>query len=249
MADLTPPDDRDLRSAIRILLEMLLLTNGLTGPFVHLYRYTFPPEFERQLEKWRELVARNIAELNEAVRQLQRLLVSESSINETSFEVARFLVNQASKGYQDELCFTQVAKALPDIQEELLELACFDLKQRGFLEFDDAMGHEVFLIYLQPVLFQTFDPIFHGNNPTADAVELAKLLLTDHQSISASELEKTSSWPRRRFKPALSLIAEVLPAGSYSRFVRDRHSLGAIDIGPEARACLERFITDNSCDR
>ena len=113
MSDLTPPDDRDLRTAARVLAEALLSTNPATGFFVRYYQWAFPPDFESRLQGWRAKIADRIADNNEAIEQIQKLLTPKESLNDTSFEVARFLINNAGEGFNDTVDFDPLTAALP----------------------------------------------------------------------------------------------------------------------------------------
>ncbi len=77
----TPEPDRS-KTATRAIAEALAQLTPITAGLARLYQFTYPSEFEQQVQQWRK-------DISQAVNEISQQLSPRLTISETSLEIAR----------------------------------------------------------------------------------------------------------------------------------------------------------------
>lgn len=160
------------------------------------------------------------------------------------FEVARMLVEHSTKNIETQIDFHVIVAALPNEDASVIEEACFNFENQGYLEASRAIGKAITHIRLYPSFFAEFQPLFGDTNPNIDAIEVARELLAQQKNqISAQELEDVMGWgDRSRFNQAFALVVEHLPHNCLSNQIQSDFPTNYVMLTSEARASLNQFI-------
>jgi len=101
------------------------------------------------------------------------------------------------------------------------------------------------LPHIRPTLdlFTTFDPIAVGSDPTADAVELATIVIAGAEDVDVAALHEKSGWSKRRFNPALALVTKQIDDGHVSKTLDGNYPTRWFHVSAADRVALKRFIS------
>lgn len=121
-------------------------------------------------------------------------------------------------------------------------VALSELQQEGLVTLRRLIGPTLPSVHTELELFVACDPAITGHSPADDAVVLACMLIGDPDLGHVPDLEREAGWPRRRFNPALGLLAREFPERR-RRMVDhpDYPTLGLI-VGDDEIADLRRYV-------
>lgn len=98
-------------------------------------------------------------------------------------------------------------RAIPDEEAPAISAALSELQAEGLVTLRRLIGPTLPSVHTELELFVACDPAITGHSPADDAVVLACMLIEDTDLGHLPDLEREAGWPRRRFNPALGLLA------------------------------------------
>ena len=163
-------------------------------------------------KRWEGEVTDSVNGLTDTVEQLSRPDRGQKvTFSGAQAFVASYLTENCSNGIPDYVDVDSLVAADSSFSREDIEDAIADLEGYGLVKSLDSFGGSG-LIELTEHAYEAFDPPIMGWDPQEDARLLAAYLVTHRaeQSFSAPDLEAAMGWPRRRFNPALRVVAQYI---------------------------------------
>lgn len=157
-------------------------------------------------------------------------------------KIAYWLVRENQNGLCHE--FSNTTKLASNFSEEgvkALAEAIAELSMDGFVISVPTMSEH--LPHIRPTvdLFAVFDPIAEIGNPQADAVALVTLLEASDDAVNVATLHKSTTWPSRRFNPALAIVLSKIGQQRISQVIIDEYPCPYFFLASEDRVALRRF--------
>lgn len=238
-----PPHENPRRASFRVIAEMLAQAHPVTAGLAHLYRFTHPTDMEDSVTQWRQEVSDQLNDHEALLNHLLQRLAPRLQISETALDITIWLAETSEDGLSSPVDYARIQESFQEVDDTDLQEACHELEHLGFVSLSRA-------IYPRPIatvrplyaLFWAFDPIATGNNPTADAVSIAKMMLDDSTLASIPKLEEAVGWPKRQLNPAVARLTSLIPEGRTRTVRRDQYAAYGFSITAEDQFRLKRFI-------
>ena len=237
-----PPKKNPVRDAPRVIFEALAQSLPVTAGLARVFSYTHPSAMDRELALWREQVSDHLGCHEDRLRHIEEMLAPRLRVGDVALELARWMVKTSGSGLKEPVDFEELLLAFSEVDRGALEEACFELAHLDFVSVSSAIGHAVRTIRPTYRLFWTFDPIWMGTDPTADAVVIAQLMIDDNEMGWVPRLHEHLGWPGRRLNPAVARLLEIVASHRTSKQVQDRYPTMGFSITAEDRFELKRFI-------
>ncbi|GGE02549.1 hypothetical protein GCM10011390_21790 [Aureimonas endophytica] len=241
-APLVAPAAYSKRDAFRAIVEAIAGANPITGALARIYQTTHPSKAARQQAAWFDAVT---ARVNEHARQLDRqddMLAPTVMLDGLPEQLVTFMIRDCPNGLADR------RYEIEDLQGELLDTdpraiegAAYDLQALGLVRVETPIGD--WRVVLVQAAYAALDPLVIGWSPTADAIDLARLMLANDTG-DAAELHAGTNWPMRRFNPAFQLLVPLFPEGRQRDFWHPEYELVGVAVAEEDRANLRRLLSE-----
>ena len=241
-----PPKKNPARDAPRVIFEALAQSLPVTPGLASLFSYVHPSAMDRELASWREQVSDHLGRHDDRLGHIEEILAPRLRVGEVALELARWMVKTSGSGLKEPVDFEKLLLAFSEVDREALEEASFELANLDFVSVSSAIGHAVRSIRPTYPLFWTFDPVWMGTDPTADAVAIAQLMINDNEMGWIPRLHEHLGWPRRRLNPAVARLLEIVASHRTSKQVQDRYPSMGFAIAAEDRVKLKRFVRSAS---
>jgi hypothetical protein len=163
-----------------------------------------------------------------------------------AYAVGEWLARHSEDGQNDPAPQEALAAAFAETQGRELEDAIAELEMDGYITANRLIGRSLPRIGYRTELFATFDPLTLGNDPTLDAVELAKHCLAVEEGVSVPKLHEHTGWGRRRFNPALSIILSHVDDRRVGGGGDGRYPARHFFLQSDDRVTLKRFVARRS---
>lgn len=176
-------------------------------------------------------------------RNLEESEVTIGELSPLAIRIARWISKMSPDGMTDLIEAEALAEAFKDVGLSDLALAIAELETDGYLTTVATMGSQ--LPHVKPTfdLFATLDPVVHNTDPIADAVALIEIVLTGEDSVGVADLHARTSWPLRRFNPAIALVIDKVDDGRVSKEMGGQYPSRYFFLMPADRVELKRFLT------
>lgn len=155
--------------------------------------------------------------------------------------VARWLTLNLDEGRVGPIKSLMLKNAFADAPQRELDEALAELALDGFISTTRSLGPEFPRISVTLDLYATFDPLTIGNDPTADSGTLATLALDFGDSVQAKDLHQQCGWTKRRFNPALGILAEQIDERRVRKSPDDAYNVHGFLMTAEDRVVLRRY--------
>ncbi|TJV15860.1 hypothetical protein [Mesorhizobium sp.] len=217
----------------------------MTGFLTRLYQTTHPPKSVRDREAWQRDITERTNDHSERLKEHDALL---RPVDETFTGLTERLIGALARACPDGLAeqffdFEELLSALPGTTEDALTEAAQDLISLGLVEERSSIGAES----LRPTqaFYERFDNRvmleWHSKGTRHDAAVIASLMLEMKERRSA-ELHTLTTWPLRRFNPALVHLKNKHPEWCWRDHSHSDYSTIGLLIDAKERAGLRRFI-------
>jgi len=250
------PDKSERRAAVRRLAEAAAQICPVTAAFAHLYGYTHPSQFERDLEQF----LRDAADaINEHADDLQRhekritsieaFLAPKTTVGGLALDIAfhTLQTNTTGRG-SPAVPFAGLKESFSGFDPGALEEALAELQFVGCVTLDAALGSMVVQYRPTAGMFLAFDLAATGLDTRADAIEVANAWLLDGGLTSTFSLSESLGWNPRRLNPAVLALDLALPMAVWSQ---ERHPVWAhtqILMTPDVRFALRQIVNTGRVD-
>jgi len=239
----TPPVENKRGGSLRRVAECLAQATPLTAGLAHLYAFTHPGDFERQLQTWREEISSETNDLSERLRMIEDILAPRMIISELALDIALLLSETSAKGLDwDAVEFDTILKQFPDAEPRKLQRSCAELEHHNLTQNSAAMGHPVLNLAPRYQLFWMLDPVTQNTAPSDDAKSIVELLLENSRFGSIPTLEEHLGWTKRRLNPALALALQFVDPRRISKSMQPDYVTRSVSLLPEDEMRLERFL-------
>ena len=161
-------------------------------------------------------------------------------------ELALWVAETSPGGLRDFVDEKRLRSDFEGKTEQELGEAIAELQTDGFVD-GKSFGGAVPYFRPQLELFETFDPIAFGTDPTADGVELAAYALAGSDAVNVPELFAKTGWTHRRFNPALSYLVTKI-SGPVSKTYDNEFAVRFFHMNANDRVSLKRFVAAHSSD-
>jgi hypothetical protein len=242
------PDRSEPRAAFRRVVEMLAQATPVTAALAHLYGYTHPTLFERDIEQFLRDIAETVNDQQERLTRLEAVLAPRAAIGALAVDVAFFILRTNSSGRSDPIAFEALCDAFPDAKRELLEEAGAELASLGYATTSAAMGHPIRLARPTNEMFLAFDLVATGRDTRSDALAIVRLWLENEVARNIFLLSEQLDWEPRRLNPALCALRHVFPDGRWSREIHPTLETTSVLITPDERFRLRRISESGRVD-
>lgn len=163
-------------------------------------------------------------------------------LSEPAQRLGRYMAERCEKGlpghFGDELI-----NVFSDINAKAVKLALAELEAEGYVTLGHVLGPHLPRVRTTYALFVACDPAITGEDPIADSVVLARLLI-DNPDLGgrASRLEAAAGWDRRRFNPAFAQIIPLVAEGRVRQAIQDEYPKIGMVLADEDLVQLQRYV-------
>lgn len=130
--------------------------------------------------------------------------------------------------------------AFPETDAERLKEAIAELELDGFVSTVQR-GGKIPSIKPTADLFASFDRHALGNDPDADARELAKVILAGRDQVQTADLHAATGWPIRRFNPAIALVLGRIDSRHVGKEINSTYPSSFFFLTAIDRVMLKRY--------
>lgn len=168
-------------------------------------------------KRWEGEVTDGVNTLRGDVDDIDRRTGKQTvTLSEGASAAAKYLVEHCPDGLaRHDVTFAEIKNACPDLSRDALLDGLGDLENFGLVETESFIGAPD-EYRLTQTGYEVLDPPIMGWSPMDDARQLAALVVGRRDDVRTSELEVALGWPRRRFNPALRIVA------GFIRTIEDR---------------------------
>ena len=242
------PKRNEGRAAFRRIVEMLAQGTPVTAALAHLYGYTHPTQFERDLEQFLRDIATAVNAHAERVAALEAKLQPRSVVSSLALDVAFHILQANQSGRCDPLPFDALCGALAGAEKGTVEEAAAELSSQGYAKISSAIGNPIRAVSPTNSMFLAFDLAATGHDTRADALIVARLWLEDEATRSVYRLSKQLDWGPRRLNPALLVLRPVFADGRWSQEIHPSLAITAVLVTAEERFKLRRIVESGRVD-
>jgi len=242
------PERDESRTAFRRLIEALAQATPITAALAHLYGYTHPSQFERDLEKFRRDIATSVNSQEERLDRLEAVLAPRAAVGTLALEVAFHVLRTNDTGRRLSVGFDVLRDAFPKVEKGLLEEAAAELDHSGYATTTTTFGHPIFRVSPTTSMFLAFDLVATGRDTRADALEIARIWLNDEATHNTFLLLERLKWEPRRLNPPLSTLCRLFQKGRYSNEIHPILEATFVLITPNERFKLRRMLDEGRVD-
>ena len=125
----------------------------------------------------------------------------------------------------------------PELAEAIAEL-----NTDGFISISGNLSSRLPSFRPTEDLYAAFDLVAIGSDPVADSILLTEDVLAGGSSVSVSKLFADKGWGRRRFNPAIALVAAQVDEGRVSRTNDPEFPTRSFHLMDEDRVALKRYL-------
>jgi hypothetical protein len=169
--------------------------------------------------------------------------MSDLDLSPLAIEIAKWIAKNSANGMSEPVDdkALQNAFAVPtaDLKEAFAELELEDL-----VSLTKFIGPGIPHVRPNVMLFVEFDPDVTGDDPVADAANLADLVIKGTGQVSVAQLHQQSSWDKRRFNPALSVMLSYVDDRHISQTLQAEYPTAHFFLDETDRVELKRFVRD-----
>jgi hypothetical protein len=242
------PERSEGRAAFRRVIEMLSQATPVTAALSHLYGYTHPSQFERDLERFQREVAATVNDHGERLTKIEAHLAPRATLSTLALDLAFYVLRTNTTGRGDPIVFGDLQGAFPDIEKMLLEEAVAELAHCGYATTNAAIGYPILNVRPTIGMFLAFDLAVTRRDTRADGVEIARLWLSEEVIRSIFQLSERLGWEPRRLNPALCALRPVFPDGRWSREIHPTLATTSVLITPDERFKLRQIVESGRVD-
>lgn len=133
--------------------------------------------------------------------------------------------------------------AFPSEKVKSIETALAELKIDGLVKLSPVIGPALPRVRTTTALFVACDAAITGNDPVADSVALAELLVaTPDLGNPTSRLHTASGWDGRRFNPAFALLMPEFADNHVRKVIQHEYPTMGVGVGADDVIRLSRYI-------
>ncbi|MDQ1153059.1 hypothetical protein [Brevundimonas sp. SORGH_AS_0993] len=237
-----PPKENVDRALWRAVAEAATQFTPVTAALARLYQTTHPSQFQKDVERWHEVVSDTANDHEARLQTLEAAHQPKLKLSPDATALALWLAETSAYGLEDPIGFDAVSAAFPEAAKRDLEDAAAELASFGLVKTSAAFGHPVRLVRPLSNLFALFDPLVKGVSPQDDAAILAaKALELDSGNVPG--LMEALGWDARRLNPALMLLMSVIPGPISQEISRDL-ATRFFAMTPDTRVALKRLRSE-----
>jgi hypothetical protein len=252
VAEMLMPIDypvRDERRAVfRRLFEAAAQSNTVTAALAHLYGYTHPSQFEKDIEQFQRNIAETVNEHEQRLARLETILAPSIVIGSLAVDVAFHILRANNSGRGDSVMFDALCEAFPQSRSDLLEDAAAELKQYGYATTTPGMGHGILMMRPTSAMFLAFDLAATGHDTRTDTLAIAQRWLEDDATHNVFKLSEQLGWEPRRLNPAVGTLRQVFPPGHWSQEIDLTLATTSVLVTPDERFKLRRILESGRVD-
>ena len=227
---------------------MLAQGTPVTAALAHLYGYTHPTQFERELEQFLREIATAVNAQAERVAALEAKLQPRSVVSSLALDVAFHILRANRSGRCDPLPFDALCVALSGADKGMIEEAAAELSSQKYATISSAIGHPIRAVSPTTSMFLAFDLAATGHDTRADTLTIARLWLEDEAARNVYRLSKQIDWGPRRLNPALLVLRPVFADGRWSREIHPTLATTAVLVTADERFKLRRIVESGRVD-
>lgn len=236
---ITPPLPNPKRELGRTVAESLVELVPGGNMLTEIWRITHPPKSESDTQSWHEAITTRSNEHDRRLDHHNEMLMPTETVTGLPAQLVVKLLAECPDGlgekhYQP----TELCAFFPEENLAAIEDAVFDLKTLGLLRSRDWIGG--WSVALEEYAYEKLDGQIMGWETNADAIEIARLMLSENDG-HAPNLHTKTGWSLRRFNPAFRLLLPIFPDGRIRELPSQYVALGVLLDG-EDRAKLRRLI-------
>jgi hypothetical protein len=244
MADISPPIENVDRAGTRAVIEAFMQTNPITGFLARIYQFTYPPQFQAQVADWRAEISARVNDHSALLDELARRLAPRLVISDLAVSLGMKLVQTEDAGLKSMRDFEDVRGLIPEADEAAVQEAVHELEHYGLLRTHATLSEPISHVILRYEIYPAFDPIAVGYNTTADARQLAEMMVDNPEHGSIPKLFAEVGWPRRRFNPAVGHLLQFFDEGRISRELQAQFPTRWVLLDSRERFRLKQFIAE-----
>lgn len=241
---ITPPERDKATGVKRSLIEAVAQITPLTAGLSQIYRTTHPPAGEIAREQWEESISERSNEHDARLDAHDSVLAPQTqTVEGCGAKLFKLMAEdcpdgQRKKRYQ----LYELKELLPEQDVSTIEDAVFEFNEIGILEVDRWLnGWDV---RVGELFYAQLDHQLMGWHTEDDAALLINEMLLDNTLTLVRRLHEIVGWKMRRFNPAISFIASLLPDHCADRSMQPDYPTLQFILAPEDRATLKRFIRE-----
>lgn len=183
---------------------------------------------------------------DEPVTRASNGSAEQLGLSPLAYAVGEWLARHSEDGQNDPAPQQALAAAFAETPGCGLDDAIAELEADGYITANRLVGRSLPRVSYRTELFATFDPLTLGNDPTLDAVELAKHCLEVEEGVSVPKLHEHSGWDRRRFNPALNIILSHIDDRRVGKGGDGSYPARHFFLQSDDRVALKRFVAGRS---
>lgn len=161
-------------------------------------------------------------------------------------KLGRYMAEQCTDG----LCGhfgDDMVEVMGDAGPAAIKLALAELQAEGLVTLSPVIGPNLPRVRTTVQLFIACDAAITGQDPVADSVVLARLLIDNPQlGGNARDLEEAAGWERRRFNPAFALIVPCIADGRVRKTIQDQYPVMGVIAVEEDVVELRRYVREHT---
>lgn len=167
-------------------------------------------------------------------------------LSELAHGLGRYMAEHCRDGLPGHFA-EDLLDAFPEETRNTLGVALAELEAEGFVTLSHVLGPHLPRVCTTVELFVACDAAITGHDPIEDSVTLAQMLLDKPDlGARARDLEIASTWERRRFNPAFTLVIPNIAEGRVRSVIQnDYPSLGVL-IADEDIVRLRRYVQSHA---
>lgn len=242
------PKRNESQAAFRRIIEVLAQGTPVTAALAHLYAYTHPSQFERDVECFLRDIAATVNGHEERLAALEVKLRPRSVISSLALDVAFHMLRVNRSGRCETLALDALCEAFPDIERDRMEEATAELSLEGYATTSSAIGLPVRAVHPNGAMFLGFDLPATGRDTRGDALSIARRWMEDKAAGNVLALSKQLDWEPRRLNPALLALRPTFGDGRWSREVHPTLVTTSVLVTPEERFKLRRMVDSGQVD-
>lgn len=240
--------ERDERAAFRRILEAASQFSPITAALAHLYGYTNPSAFERDMEAFLREMSGAVNDHAERIARLETAFAPHAKISGLAANIALQILAQDKLGRGQDINVDEFLGDLNKGDRERADDAISELKHLGYLEAQSFIGRHNARVSPTLAMYLAFDKAATGYDTRADAIEIAQMLLADPSTSSIPQLAAKTGWSPRRINPAVTALHNVLPDAIWSREINPAYAETYLHVTADERHLLQRLVSSGRVD-
>ena len=242
------PTRSEGRAAFRRIVETFAQGTPITAALAHLYGYTHPSQFEKELEGFHKQVAILVNDHDERIRRVEDKFAIDAVLSPLALDLVFEILRSNTTGLLDPFVFNEIVKSFPGENVTDLETAAGELSFSGYANISASLSEAVRSLRPDISAFVAFDLVATGNDTRADAVRIASEWLKDDATRGVERLNEGLQWEPRRLNPALNALKHLFPQGRWSQTSHPRYITTTVLVTPNERFALQKIVNSGRID-